>query len=51
MIGRVTEALSKVTGTLGSNERHALPGLIGGDLLRHGKLCWSVMRWISNGAT
>ena len=38
MIGRVTEALGKVTGSLGNNERHALPGVIGGDLLRFGKL-------------
>ena len=38
MIGRVTEALSKVKGSLGSNERHALPGVIGDDLLRFGKL-------------
>ena len=28
MIGRVTEALSKVTGSLGNGERHALPGVI-----------------------
>ncbi|EDA5383078.1 cell division protein FtsL [Salmonella enterica] len=34
MISRVTEALSKVKGSIGSNERHALPG----DLLRFGKL-------------
>ncbi len=38
MIGRVTVALSKVKGSLGSNERHALPGVIGDDLLRFGKL-------------
>jgi hypothetical protein len=38
MIGRVTETLSKVKGSLGSNERHALPGVIGDDLLRFGKL-------------
>ena len=38
MIGRVTEALSKVKGSIGSNERHALPGVIGDDLLRFGKL-------------
>ncbi len=29
MIGRVTEALSKVKGSIGSNERHALPGVMG----------------------
>ena len=33
MIGRVTETLSKVKDSLGSNERHALPGVIGDDLL------------------
>ena len=38
MISRVTETLSKVKGSLGSNERHALPGVIGDDLLRFGKL-------------
>lgn len=38
MIGKVTEALSKVKGSIGSNERHALPGVIGDDLLRFGKL-------------
>lgn len=38
MIGRVTEALSKVKGSIGSNERHALTGVIGDDLLRFGKL-------------
>ncbi len=38
MISRVTEALSKVKGSIGSNERHALPGVIGDDLLRFGKL-------------
>ncbi|AFJ48336.1 cell division protein FtsL [Shimwellia blattae] len=38
MIGRVTETLSRVKGSLGSSERHALPGVIGSDLLRHGKL-------------
>jgi cell division protein FtsL len=38
MIGRVTETLSKVKDSLGSNERHALPGVIGDDLLRFGKL-------------
>ena len=32
MISRVTEALSKVKGSIGSNERHALPGVIGDDL-------------------
>lgn len=37
MIGRVTEALSKVKGSIGSNERHALPGVIGDDLLRFGE--------------
>ena len=35
---RQTEALSKVKGSIGSNERHALPGVIGDDLLRFGKL-------------
>ncbi|ELY4127256.1 cell division protein FtsL [Cronobacter malonaticus] len=39
MISRVTETLSKVTGSLSSStERHALPAVIGGDLLRYGKL-------------
>lgn len=38
MISRVTETLSKVTGSLSSTERHALPDVIGGDLLRYGKL-------------
>ena len=38
MISRVTEALSKVKGSMGSHERHALPGVIGDDLLRFGKL-------------
>lgn len=38
MISRVAETLSRMTGSIGSNERHALPGVIGGDLLRHGKL-------------
>ncbi|UYU32593.1 cell division protein FtsL [Siccibacter colletis] len=38
MIGRVSETLSRVTGSLGSTERHALPGVIGSDLLRQGKL-------------
>ena len=38
MIGRVTEALSKVTGSLGNGERHALPGVIRDDLLQFGKL-------------
>ncbi|VTP63984.1 Cell division protein FtsL [Leclercia adecarboxylata] len=28
MIGRVADTLSKVKETLGSNERHALPGVI-----------------------
>lgn len=37
MISRVTETLSKVT-SLGNTERHALPGIIGGDILRFGKL-------------
>lgn len=37
MINRETEPLSRVT-QLGSNERHALPAVIAGDLLRHGKL-------------
>ncbi|ELM9731748.1 cell division protein FtsL [Salmonella enterica] len=32
MISRVTEALSKVKGSIGSNERHALPGVIGDEL-------------------
>ncbi|PZY14561.1 cell division protein FtsL, partial [Escherichia coli] len=27
MISRVTEALSKVKGSMGSHERHALPGV------------------------
>lgn len=36
MISRVTEALSKVKGSMGSHERHALPGVIGDDLLRFG---------------
>lgn len=38
MISRMTETLGKVTGSLGSNERHALPGVIGSDLLRGAKL-------------
>ncbi|MBE8178694.1 cell division protein FtsL, partial [Leptospira borgpetersenii serovar Ballum] len=38
MIGRVSETLSRITGSLGSTERHALPGVIGSDLLRQGKL-------------
>ena len=38
MISRVAEALSNMSGSIGSTERHALPGVIGGDLLRHGKL-------------
>jgi len=38
MISRVKEALSKVTGSLGNGERHALPGVIRDDLLQHGKL-------------
>ncbi|HBU93512.1 MAG TPA: cell division protein FtsL, partial [Leclercia adecarboxylata] len=38
MIGRVADTLSKVKETLGSNERHALPGVIWDDLLRFGKL-------------
>ncbi|MEY8711080.1 cell division protein FtsL [Mangrovibacter phragmitis] len=37
MINRVTETLSKMT-ALGGNERHSLPGIIGGDILRFGKL-------------
>ncbi len=36
MISRVTEALSKVKGSIGSNERHALPGVIGDDLCGSG---------------
>lgn len=32
MISRVTEALSKVKGSMGSHERHALHGVIGDDL-------------------
>ena len=32
------EALGKVKGSMGSHERHALPGVIGDDLLRFGKL-------------
>ncbi|VEB93261.1 cell division protein FtsL [Citrobacter koseri] len=38
MISRVTEALSKVKGSTGITNRHALPGVIGDDLLRFGKL-------------
>ncbi|WP_414166076.1 cell division protein FtsL [Superficieibacter sp. BNK-5] len=38
MIARVTEALGKVKGSLAGNERHALHGVIGNDLLRFGKL-------------
>ncbi|MDF7681731.1 cell division protein FtsL [Enterobacteriaceae bacterium ESL0689] len=38
MIDNVTEALSKVKGSLSSHTRHALPGVIGDDLLRFGKL-------------
>lgn len=43
MMSRVTESLSKVAqiskvAQLGSPERHSLPGVIGGDLLRNGKL-------------
>lgn len=38
MINNVTEALSKVKGSLRGNERHALPVVIGEDLLRFGKL-------------
>lgn len=38
MIGRASGALKKVKGSLGSNERHALPGVIGDDLWRCGKL-------------
>ncbi|MDU6924831.1 cell division protein FtsL [Franconibacter helveticus 513] len=38
MISRVTETFNKVTGSLSGTERHALPAVIGGDLLRHGKL-------------
>ncbi len=46
MIGRVTETLSKVKDSLGSNERHALPGVIGDDLLRFGN-CHSVCSFAS----
>lgn len=38
MTNRVADILGKMTGSMGSNERHALPGVIGGDLLRHAKL-------------
>lgn len=40
MINRVTESLSKVAQLtqVGNPERHSLPGVIGGDLLRNGKL-------------
>ncbi|KNC06560.1 cell division protein FtsL [Klebsiella sp. RIT-PI-d] len=38
MIARVTEALDKIKGSMVSKERHALPGVIGNDLLRFGKL-------------
>lgn len=40
MINRVTESLSKVAqlAHVGNPERHSLPGVIGGDLLRNGKL-------------
>lgn len=40
MINRVTESLSKVAqlAQVGNPERHSLPGVIGGDLLRNGKL-------------
>jgi cell division protein FtsL len=40
MINRVTESLSKVAqlAQVGNAERHSLPGVIGGDLLRNGKL-------------
>ncbi|MTH45104.1 cell division protein FtsL [Intestinirhabdus alba] len=38
MIGRVTEALDKIKGSTGITQRHVLPGVIGGDLLRFGKL-------------
>ena len=38
MISRVAETLSKVKGSLGNTERHALPGVIADDLLRFGKL-------------
>ncbi len=40
MISRVTESLSKVAqlAQVGNPERHSLPAVIGGDLLRNGKL-------------
>lgn len=40
MISRMTESLSKVVqiAQVGNTERHSLPGVIGGDLLRNGKL-------------
>lgn len=38
MIGRVAETFSRVKGSLGNTERHALPGVIADDLLRFGKL-------------
>ncbi|HBC81766.1 MAG TPA: cell division protein FtsL [Escherichia sp.] len=38
MISRVAQTLSKVKGSLGNTERHALPGVIADDLLRFGKL-------------
>lgn len=43
MMSRMTESLSKVVQIaqitqVGSTERHSLPGVIGGDLLRNGKL-------------
>jgi len=37
MMNKVTESLSKVA-QFGNHERHALPGVIGRDLLRHAKL-------------
>ncbi len=46
MISRVTEALSKVKGSMGSHERHALPGVIGDDLLRFGKLVINRQLWL-----
>ncbi|MEA1063582.1 cell division protein FtsL [Apirhabdus apintestini] len=38
MIGKLAAHLGKLTGSIGSNERHALPGVIGSDLLRYGKV-------------
>ncbi|MFP1482855.1 cell division protein FtsL [Escherichia coli] len=38
MISRC-QSFSKVKGSMGSHERHALPGVIGDDLLRFGEIC------------